>query len=328
VRQVPFQPLFERREDALIAYTFDQYLKTGEADWPLLLPMVKAAMRAMDATQAAAKERWNTSIERFTVAGASKRGWTSWLTAATDPRVAAVAPMVIDMLNIPAQIQLQRDTFGELSDQIRDYDEIGLPGRIDSDRGRELMAMVDPYKYRTNLTQPKLILLGTNDRYWPLDALSAYWQALPEPKRVLYVPNQGHGMRDLQRVIGALSALHRYTARGEQLPSLSWTFTSSPRKLDLQVHPARRPARVVVWSATSPTRDFRDASWSSHPCRASKEGFSCTLPVSSQRLTAGYAELTFKERGEQDFSLSTAVCIVDTAGAMVRPCLENSDSAR
>jgi PhoPQ-activated pathogenicity-related protein len=190
------------------------------------------------------------------------------------------------------------------------------------------MAMVDPYKYRTNLTQPKLILLGTNDRYWPLDALSAYWQALPEPKRVLYVPNQGHGMRDLQRVIGALSALHRYTARGEQLPSLSWTFTSSPRKLDLQVHPARRPARVVVWSATSPTRDFRDASWSSHPCRASKEGFSCTLPVSSQRLTAGYAELTFKERGEQDFSLSTAVCIVDTAGAMVRPCLENSDSAR
>src|SRR5678815_46873 len=29
LRQVPFQPLFERTEDALIAYTFDQYLKTG-----------------------------------------------------------------------------------------------------------------------------------------------------------------------------------------------------------------------------------------------------------------------------------------------------------
>src|SRR5256886_8483740 len=34
VRQVPFEPLFGgRREDALIAYTFDQYLQTGEPDW-------------------------------------------------------------------------------------------------------------------------------------------------------------------------------------------------------------------------------------------------------------------------------------------------------
>src|SRR4029453_7259574 len=40
LRHVPYQPRFERREDALIAYTFDQYLESGEADWPLLLPMV------------------------------------------------------------------------------------------------------------------------------------------------------------------------------------------------------------------------------------------------------------------------------------------------
>lgn len=325
LRQVPFQPIFDRREDALIAYTFDRYLQTGEPDWPLLLPMVKAAVRAMDAVQAAAQEHWNLRIERFTVTGASKRGWTSWLTAATDPRVAAVAPMVIDMLNIPEQIRLQRETFGALSDQVQDYDDIALPARIDSDRGRELMQIVDPYNYRTHLTQPKLILLGTNDRYWTLDSLSAYWDALPEPKRVLYVPNQGHGMRDLQRVIAALSALHRYSARGEQLPSVSWTFTPSSRKLELSVHPTQRPTRVVVWSASSAARDFRDAHWSSHACRRSAGVFICTRPVSSQRLTASYAEVTFSERGELDFSLSTAVCTVDTAGVMIRPCLNNQN---
>jgi PhoPQ-activated pathogenicity-related protein len=49
LRQVPFAPMFDRTEDALIAYTFDQYLKTGEKDWPLLLPMVKSTVRGRDA---------------------------------------------------------------------------------------------------------------------------------------------------------------------------------------------------------------------------------------------------------------------------------------
>ena len=162
--QVPFQPMFDRREDALIAYTFDNYLAGGETDWPLLLPMVKSTVRAMDTIQAFARERWQMPVTSFTVSGASKRGWTSWLTAAVDPRVSSVAPIAIDMLNLPAQIALQRETFGGLSEQVQDYVAIDLPGRVASERGRSLMAMVDPYAYLADLTPPKLILLGTNDR--------------------------------------------------------------------------------------------------------------------------------------------------------------------
>src|SRR5439155_21728723 len=84
-----------------------------------------------------------------------------------------------------SQIELQRHTFGGLSEEIKDYEEIRLPERIDSPTGRELAAMVDPYSYRDRLLQPKLILLATNDPYWPLDALNVYWNGLPEPKRVL-----------------------------------------------------------------------------------------------------------------------------------------------
>ena len=47
------------------------------------------------------------------------------------------------------------------------------------------------------LKQPKLLLLGTNDRYWPLDALNVYWDGLPGDKYVTYVPNNGHGLKDL-----------------------------------------------------------------------------------------------------------------------------------
>jgi PhoPQ-activated pathogenicity-related protein len=309
LRQVPFQPLFERREDALIAYTFDHYLKTGEADWPLLLPMVKSAARAMDAVQELSRERWPTAIERFTVAGASKRGWTSWLTAAVDSRVASVAPMVIDMLNLPAQIELQRATFGELSEEVRDYADIDLPGRIDTERGRELLALVDPYSYRERIAQPKLILLATNDRYWPLDALKLYWDALPEPKRVLYVPNQGHGVRDFDRLIGSLSALHRYSSGGAGLPALSWRTASQQDRLILKVKSDRRPRKVRAWTATSPTRDFREARWTSHRCKRQGTEYACTVPLQSDRLTATFAEMWFRDPGQPAFPLTTSVCI-------------------
>ena len=39
-RQVPFQPMFDGlKEDDLIAHTFVEFARPGDASWPLLLPM-------------------------------------------------------------------------------------------------------------------------------------------------------------------------------------------------------------------------------------------------------------------------------------------------
>jgi PhoPQ-activated pathogenicity-related protein len=312
--QVPYQPIFERREDALIAYTFDNYLESGEPDWPLLLPMVKSAVRAMDAIQAFSAQRWQMPVTSFTVAGASKRGWTSWLTAAVDPRVSGVAPIAIDMLNLPAQIELQRATFGGLSDEVQDYAAIDLAGRIATERGRKLMAMVDPYQYLDDLTQSKLILLGTNDRYWPLDALKLYWDGLSEPKRLLYVPNQGHGVGDLNRLIAGLSALHRYSALGKQLPMVTWAYAAEAERLGVDVQANRKPRRVLAWTATSATRDFREAHWASHRCKHKDGNFACSVARPSKGFVAMYAELWFEDRGYPRFPLATVVCIAGAPG--------------
>lgn len=309
LRQVPIGPIFDRREDALIAYTFDQYLKTGESDWPLLLPMVKSTVRAMDAMQTIVQERWNASLDSFTLTGASKRGWTAWLTAATDKRVKAVAPMVIDMLNVGAQMDHQRATWGRLSDEIRDYSSLDLPNRFNTERGAALLSAVDPFSYREQLTQSKLILLGTNDRYWPLDALNLYWSQLPEPKRVLYLPNQGHGLRDIERVMGAVSAAHRYAASGKPMPGTSWSFAVSPRTLDIQVKTDRPARSVLIWSARSDTLDFRDARWSSAECPEQQGGYACSWARSEKGYTAVFAETAFSDGDDLSFSTSTTICI-------------------
>ena len=47
--------------------------------------MTKAAVRAMDTVREFAASK-GTRIDNFLVLGGSKRGWTTWLTAAVDPR--------------------------------------------------------------------------------------------------------------------------------------------------------------------------------------------------------------------------------------------------
>jgi len=97
LKQIPSEPLKfaddskPRSEDGIIAYTWEKFLKTGDENWPLRLPMTKAAVRAMDTVTAFGKEGGAFTVDKFVVSGGSKRGWTTWTTAAVDKRVVAIA---------------------------------------------------------------------------------------------------------------------------------------------------------------------------------------------------------------------------------------------
>ena len=265
ITQIPNQPLYEgRKEDALIAYTFDQYLKTGDETWPLLFPMVKGAVRGMDTLQAFAREEFNQKIEKFVVAGASKRGWTTWLTGAVDARVKAIAPMVIDMLNMKAQLQWSKKVYGKQSEEINDYTEMRFDQRQDEPGMVKLRSWVDPYEYRSRYTMPKLLLLGTNDRYWTVDSLRNYWNDLPEPKLIYQTPNAGHDLNGGKEAIQTLAAFYEMIADGKELPKMEWKIGDGANgEATVEVSVNQKVKAIRLWTANSSNRDFRDSQWSS-----------------------------------------------------------------
>lgn len=309
---VPQQPMFDgKKEDAIIALTFEKFLRTGEADWPLLLPMVKSAVRGMDATQELVKQDWSLDIKTFTVTGASKRGWTTWLTGAVDKRAVAIAPMVIDMLNMVPQLKHQKDAWGDLSYKINDYSERGLHKHLESDSGKVLRSIVDPYSYRKLLTQPKLIIIGTNDHYWPLDALDFYWSDLVGEKHILYVPNNRHGLNDLVRLSGSLNAFHQSAVSGTPLPKLSWKFKNGNATLGLRIKSDQEPQDVRVWTASSKTRDFREAKWTSKRAEGHEGGFVHSQAIPESGYMAIFGEAVY-ESDRVPYFLSTNVKIVQS----------------
>lgn len=270
---VPNQPLFDDLiEDGLIAHTLVQYLDTQDSDWPLLFPMTKSAVRAMDAVQEIAHaEGWATPAQ-FMVTGYSKRGWTTWLTGVVDSRVAGIAPMVFDNLNIMAQMPHQQEVFDEgYSEQISDYTEAGLMERMMTPLGFHLAQIIDPYTYRERLTQPKVIFNGANDRYWATDALNLYWDGLPEPKYIVYVPNARHNLDDPDRVYSAYLAFAHRLADGKALPLLNWFVTETPEVITLTVISDTPVKQARLWSAVANGRDFRESLWEERPMADGQE---------------------------------------------------------
>jgi PhoPQ-activated pathogenicity-related protein len=317
---IPKQPLFQgKREDALIAETFVRYLETKDDRWPLLFPMVKSLVKAMDALQEFGEREWKIPVKSFIVTGASKRGWTTWLTAASDSRVKAIAPMVIDTLNMKAQGPYQLKSFGHYSEQIRDYTERGLVPTPETPEAQRLWAMVDPWIYRERLTMPKLLINGVNDPYWTTDALNLYWDDLPNDKWVTYVPNAGHnleqrgenGEKDRTRAVNALAAFAKHNIRDNPMPQLRWKHDDASGQARLTVDSDHAPKAARLWVASAPTRDFRLARWKDQALTSGKSIVAKVAPPTTG-CVAFFGELDFEIDGLAH-QLSTQMRILEAA---------------
>jgi PhoPQ-activated pathogenicity-related protein len=320
IRNVPNEPLTfagetqERTEDGIIAYTWDKFLRTGDTKWPARLPMTKAAVRAMDTIGAfcASDAGGKIVVDRFFVAGGSKRGWTTWTTAAVDNRVIAIAPLVIDMLNIEPSFAHHWEAYGFWAPAVGDYVAMQIMEWSGAPEYRALMKLVEPYEYRARFTIPKFIINASGDQFFLPDSSQFYFKDLPDVKYLRYVPNADHGLKGTDAWMTILACYHA-VLKGDRLPQFSWTAGTDGA---LRVKTSDQPAEARLWQATNETaRDFRlmtiGPAWKSTDLKGDPAGvYVGRVEKPAQGWTAYYVELTYTNGGVAPFKFTTDVHVI------------------
>jgi PhoPQ-activated pathogenicity-related protein len=317
---VPNQPLIfngdgkPRLEDDLIAYCYVKFLDTGDATWLPRLPMVKSAVRAMDAvTELLGSDKGGkTSIKKFVVAGGSKRGWTTWLTGAVDRRVVALVPIVIDVVNVRACKINHFSSYGFWAPAVGDYTHHKIHERMDTPRYADLLKIEDPYFYRDRLTMPKFVVNSAGDQYFPPDSSKFYFDDLQGVKYLRYVPNTNHSLANSDAADSIL-AFYQSVLNGSPLPAFSWKGQADG---SIRVQTKEKPREVNLWQATNPkARDFRLVSigpaYQKSRLEAEKEGiFVARVKSPATGWTAFFVELVFESGEKVPYKFTTQVHIV------------------
>lgn len=276
LKAIPNQPLkfsdesFDRWEDAIIAYTWNKFFLTGETRWPARMAMTKSAIAAMDTIQAVFKRN---NVNSFVVTGASKRGWTTWTAAATDNRVIAIIPLVIDMLNIKPSFEHHWQAYGFWAPAIEDYVDMNTMDWWGSPEAEALFKLVDPYSYKDRYQFPKYIINAAGDEFFIPTSSQFYYDQLPGEKHIRYVPNVGHNLNG-SYIIEAIASFYISILNSSPRPEYSWNFLENGQ---IEFTSDNQPSEVKLWWADNPSsRDFRldviGKSWKSKSIKINAEG--------------------------------------------------------
>ncbi|WP_062268327.1 PhoPQ-activated pathogenicity-related family protein [Endozoicomonas arenosclerae] len=305
------------KEDALVAYTWKKFIENPQKNynWPLRLPMVKASIRAMDTAQAFMKSQ-KVKVDHFVLSGGSKRGWTVWLTAAMDNRVSAIAPMVIDVLNLQDSMRHHYNSYKRWAPAVKDY--YSLMPTIGTKPLTQLMEVVDPYSYLPQLTMPKYIINATGDDFFLPDSSRFYFDDLRGDKWIRFLPDLRHYIVKMDRSLVSATVESFYGAIIEDrpMPTINWDVSDEK----LKVISSLPPKAMKLWSAENPeARDFRTSPDNPAVTRFKPEplSFHCkdscraniSLTKPEKGWNASFVELIYPNPPYRDLSFTTRVFV-------------------
>lgn len=319
---IPFQPIDYKGdtaagvyEDDLIAYGWLQFLEGGATEdlqiWLARFPMTRGVVRAMDVVQEICLSN-HQQVDGFFVAGASKRGWTTWDVAAVDQRVIGMAPVVIDLLNLIPSFQHHWQCYGEWAPAIDPYKNQGIMDWLETDEFTSLLELVEPYQFLERLIIPKLLINATCDEFFVTDSWQFYWDDLKGEKYLQYVPNVGHGL-DGSYLPQNLVSFYNSTITGAQIPEFDWTISSDTIFAWID---ATADYQIRLWEAVNPEgRDFKsyvigEEAWQMQELERAENG-QYTIPITSPEkgYKGALVEVIFNVDSDFPLTLTTGTVV-------------------
>lgn len=287
--------------------------------------MTKASVRALDTVQAYAHQNLGQNVENFVVAGASKRGWTTWTTGIVDTRVIGIVPMVMDLLNLVENTHHFYRALGGWTFAFDDYYHLNFTENLDDAGVKAMAKIIDPYEYRDRLTMPKMIMTSTGDEFFMPDDSHYFWKDLPGEKFMRVVANAEHSLAEhIVQELSSIEAFYQSFLLDQPRPKFTWDLDED--KGVIVVNATDKPSRIKMYQARTLSKERRDFRlvvkgvdggealqpiiWHSSDLSPQEDGtYIATMPVPDYGWQAFYAQLEF-DRGSYTFMFSTEVCIV------------------
>lgn len=269
-----------RAMDSMRSFAYADFLgHRRQPERMIDLPMVKAVVRALDTITAFS----STAVPggpatRFGIMGFSKLALATWMTAAADPRVEAIAPLALHVAfedtRPPAKREDDLTMISHMYPHKPGLQKVAAAAQIvngyatvlDSkqahpERYEDLSRIVDPVRWAERLSLPKLWVMSSNDEtlgYYTIDAPRRHIQQFPGPTSFLEVANCGH--TDLIAcALPSIIALFRGVLIGKGAPpAIHWELNDAEGSVNVrQTGGEEAPLRVRRWDASSgPFRDF------------------------------------------------------------------------
>ncbi|KAG2373305.1 hypothetical protein C9374_012294 [Naegleria lovaniensis] len=326
-----------RMEDQYVSFSWLKFLNAFDSnvaqnkttsvqdyEWIGHFPMVKTSARALDVIQDFVLQQVGLNLEKFTIAGTSKRGWATWLLGATDPRVKNLIPVVIQIANLrPSLLQINR-SLCHWPEALQDYEHLGVLQRLNSSAFDALQEVIDPFVYRERYASiPTYMVNAMGDEFmWPELSLLSYKNLSGlSTKYLRYVPNTGHSLAGSDALESVLT-FYYCMLRGIELPKYTFSheYTMKGVHIEVKVWNGKKPTLVRVWRGNNPiNRDFRygiigNAFWSAPVAESSSEPFTWRIFVNNpdRGYQAVMVELVYENYvvGLKPFKMTTSAYVI------------------
>lgn len=132
------------------------------------------------------------------------------------------------------------------------YVKVNFTRNIDSDMWKKATAAMDPISFIDRVTEiPKLVAVSADDQFMMFDWTNIWYDLFPGEKRLMILPNNDHGLQDIDLVLTQWGNLVRSLAQGKSnRPTFTYTHSNETGLLTVTISDInQKPNTVLLWYA-------------------------------------------------------------------------------